>query len=63
MILNWIIGIIIFGYASFMIYRHIQNSKKSKCAGCPLKKNCSSVDGHCDPSGTYQLDLFDTNRS
>lgn len=47
MIVSWIIGILIFGYASIMMYRHIQNSKKSKCASCELKKRCASNTGAC----------------
>ncbi|MGG0656664.1 FeoB-associated Cys-rich membrane protein [Rummeliibacillus pycnus] len=37
-----IIGIVIFGYAGWTIYRHVQKSKEGKCAACELKKNCQS---------------------
>lgn len=48
MIVSWVIGLLIFGYASIMMYRHIQNSKKGKCATCELKKSCSSNNGGCN---------------
>lgn len=40
MIANIIIGIIIFGYAGWTIYRHVQKSKEGKCGSCELKNNC-----------------------
>ncbi|MCA1042523.1 FeoB-associated Cys-rich membrane protein [Bacillus infantis] len=47
MIFSWIIGLLIFCYAGYMMYRHIKNSKKGKCAVCELKKSCSSVNAGC----------------
>ncbi|WP_397539342.1 FeoB-associated Cys-rich membrane protein [Rummeliibacillus pycnus] len=42
MIASFIIGIIIFGYAGWTIYRHVQKSKEGKCGACELKNNCKS---------------------
>ncbi|MBU5268246.1 FeoB-associated Cys-rich membrane protein [Virgibacillus proomii] len=41
MIVNILIGLAIFGYAGWMMVRHIKKSKQGKCAACPLNKSCS----------------------
>ncbi|WP_146551300.1 FeoB-associated Cys-rich membrane protein [Rummeliibacillus sp. SL167] len=46
MIANIVIGLLIFGYASWTIYRHVQKSKKGKCGSCELKSNCEC----CSPA-------------
>jgi len=45
MIASVIIGVAIFGYASFALVKFINKSKKGKCAACDLKKSCSSQCG------------------
>lgn len=42
MIANIIIGLLIFGYAGWTVYRHIQKSKEGKCGTCELKNNCTT---------------------
>lgn len=45
MIASVVIGVAIFGYASWTLVRFINKSKKGKCAACDLRKSCSS---QCD---------------
>lgn len=47
MIISWIIGILIFAYAGYTLYRHIEKSKEGKCAKCDLKNSCNSVETDC----------------
>ncbi|WP_081756886.1 FeoB-associated Cys-rich membrane protein [Gorillibacterium massiliense] len=50
MVFSIVAGILIFGYAGWTIYRHIQKSKKGKCAGCALEKTSSCGCGdHANP--------------
>jgi len=42
MLANIILGTVIFGYAGFAFYRHIQKSKQGKCAACAVKDACNS---------------------
>lgn len=44
-----VIGVIIFTYAGWTMYRFIQKSKAGKCSSCDLKKDCSSTTCH-DPT-------------
>ncbi|MCL6571658.1 MAG: FeoB-associated Cys-rich membrane protein, partial [Bacillus sp. (in: Bacteria)] len=37
-----VIGVAIFGYASWALVRFINKSKKGKCAACDLNDSCSS---------------------
>lgn len=53
MIANIIIGLLIFGYAGWTIYRHIQKSKEGKCGTCELKSNCKSC---CTPTAIKSND-------
>jgi radical SAM protein with 4Fe4S-binding SPASM domain len=46
MIANIVIGGVIFGYAGWMLVRHIKKSSKGKCASCSLADNCQ---GSCVP--------------
>ncbi|WP_232697698.1 FeoB-associated Cys-rich membrane protein [Brevibacillus daliensis] len=41
-LLNWLVGLLVFGYAGWSIYRYYKRSKKGKCAGCSVEKSCSS---------------------
>ncbi|MDP4086875.1 MAG: FeoB-associated Cys-rich membrane protein [Bacillota bacterium] len=43
--INWIIGIIIFLAAGYMMFKHIQRSKQGKCPHCASK--CSCGEDHC----------------
>lgn len=40
MIVNFIIGALIFAYAGWSLYKFIKQSKEGKCAGCSELKNC-----------------------
>lgn len=42
MLANIVIGVVIFGYASFALVRHIKKSKNGKCAACEMNKSCKS---------------------
>lgn len=42
MIFSIIIGILIFGYAGWALYRSIKKSRKGKCASCELSKTCQT---------------------
>ncbi len=42
MFVNIAIGAVIFGYASWTIFRHVKKSKEGKCAACSLKNNCQT---------------------
>ena len=39
---NIIIGLLIFGYAGWALWRFIQKAKKGKCASCDIKEACAS---------------------
>lgn len=43
-----LLGIVIFGYAGWMMFRFIQTSRKGKCATCAIKETCGLSDCHCD---------------
>lgn len=38
--LNIIIGVALFAYASWVLYRFIGSSKEGKCASCSLSEAC-----------------------
>lgn len=42
MLIDILIGAVIFGYALWTLIRFIKRSKKGKCATCELKSSCSS---------------------
>nr|WP_090988341.1 FeoB-associated Cys-rich membrane protein [Bacillus sp. OV322] len=42
MMINFILGALIIGYASWAMYKFISKSKQGKCGACALKKSCSS---------------------
>ncbi|WP_077701899.1 FeoB-associated Cys-rich membrane protein [Virgibacillus dokdonensis] len=52
MIVNIFLGLIIFGYAGWMMFRHIKKSKQGKCAACPLNKSCS---GSCSETESTSM--------
>lgn len=39
---NFIIGGFIFGYAFWALWKFINRAKRGKCASCELKETCSS---------------------
>ncbi|SDN35673.1 radical SAM additional 4Fe4S-binding SPASM domain-containing protein [Fictibacillus solisalsi] len=43
MLLSILLGILIFGYAGFTIFRFVKKSKQGKCATCSMKKGCQSA--------------------
>ncbi|HDX9576893.1 TPA: FeoB-associated Cys-rich membrane protein [Bacillus pseudomycoides] len=42
MIVNIVIGAVIFGYAGYTLMNFVKRSKKGKCAACSLNKSCKS---------------------
>ncbi|WCK55710.1 FeoB-associated Cys-rich membrane protein [Aneurinibacillus sp. Ricciae_BoGa-3] len=42
MVFNILIGILIFGYAGWTLFRFVNKSKEGKCAGCSIKNSCQS---------------------
>ncbi|WP_459503537.1 FeoB-associated Cys-rich membrane protein [Bacillus sp. C1] len=42
MMVNIIIGAIIFGYAGYTLFHFVKRSKKGKCAACSLNKSCQT---------------------
>ncbi|WP_316571212.1 FeoB-associated Cys-rich membrane protein [Neobacillus sp. YIM B06451] len=47
MVINFVIGGAIFGYAGWALVRFINRSKKGKCAACSIQDSCASG---CEPS-------------
>ncbi|MBA4602380.1 FeoB-associated Cys-rich membrane protein [Thermoactinomyces sp. AMNI-1] len=45
MIVNLLLGSLIFGYAGWTIYRRFRISKQGKCQSCSIKDNCSTNNG------------------
>ncbi|MFS0783016.1 FeoB-associated Cys-rich membrane protein [Bacillus sp. 1P06AnD] len=56
LLINIIVGLVIFGYAAFALWRSIKKQKGGKCAGCALNKSCSTKS--CDSIVTS----FETSR-
>jgi radical SAM protein with 4Fe4S-binding SPASM domain len=48
MLLNFIIGAAIFGYAAYALLRFFKKAKEGKCAGCDVKSSCQSSCGKED---------------
>ncbi|MBC1435651.1 FeoB-associated Cys-rich membrane protein [Listeria rocourtiae] len=42
LLINILIGSLIFGYAAYALIRHIKKSKSGKCSGCHLEKSCAA---------------------
>ncbi|PEY42582.1 FeoB-associated Cys-rich membrane protein [Bacillus cereus] len=42
MMVNIIIGAVIFGYAGYTLFNFVKRSKKGKCAACSLNRSCPS---------------------
>ncbi len=40
MLVSIFIGVIIFGYAAYILWKSFQKSKQGKCAGCAIKNTC-----------------------
>lgn len=47
MIVNIVIGAVIFGYAGYTLVNFVKRSKKGKCAACSLNTSCQS--NTCSP--------------
>ena len=47
MIVNIVIGAVIFGYAGYTLFNFVKRSKKGKCAACSMNKSCQS--NSCSP--------------
>ncbi|QDX95721.1 FeoB-associated Cys-rich membrane protein [Brevibacillus laterosporus] len=52
MVINFVIGTLIFGYAAWTLWRYVQKSKKGKCSGCSEEKKCLSA--CCLPDSSEQ---------
>jgi hypothetical protein len=48
MLVNILIGGVIFGYAGFSLVRFLRKAKEGKCAGCDIKSSCQSSCGNED---------------
>ncbi|HHY22116.1 MAG TPA: FeoB-associated Cys-rich membrane protein [Bacilli bacterium] len=42
LLINWLLGGLIFGYAFWALSRFIKKSKQGKCASCSINKECQS---------------------
>lgn len=42
MIFSILLGVAIFGYAGWTLFRFVRKSKEGKCAGCSVKNSCHS---------------------
>lgn len=42
MIANIVIGVAIFGYAGWSLFRYMKKSKKGQCAACAINEHCES---------------------
>jgi hypothetical protein len=52
MVISIFLGILIFGYAGWMMIRFIRTSRKGKCATCAIKEACAQKDCHCGEKKT-----------
>lgn len=52
MIINILIGVLIFGYAGWTMWKFINKSKQGKCAACELKKSCAKKTSSYTTSST-----------
>ncbi len=43
MMVNIIIGGLIFGYAGFALIKFLKKSKQGKCAACSIKDSCNTT--------------------
>lgn len=46
-VISILLGILIFGYAGWMLIRFIKASRKGKCATCAIKEACGQRDCCC----------------
>ncbi|MFB7642608.1 FeoB-associated Cys-rich membrane protein [Peribacillus butanolivorans] len=61
MLVSFILGALIFGYAVFTLYRFVKRSKMGKCAGCSISDKCASA---CSGSSTKEQNIsFSTKYS
>lgn len=49
-----LLGILIFGYAAWMLVKQIQTSRKGKCAACAIKNACGQTDCQCSGQGANE---------
>ncbi|MCA1061787.1 FeoB-associated Cys-rich membrane protein [Rossellomorea aquimaris] len=42
MIVSIVLGLLIFGYASWMVFAFFKKSRQGKCGTCALNKTCKS---------------------
>ncbi|WP_242144253.1 MULTISPECIES: FeoB-associated Cys-rich membrane protein [unclassified Bacillus cereus group] len=53
MIVNIVIGAVIFGYAVYTLFHFVKRSKKGKCAACSLNQSCQSKT--CSPNMNHTV--------
>lgn len=41
--INFLIAGLIFGYAAWALYRHVQKGKQGACGGCGKSKTCAGA--------------------
>ncbi|TGA96177.1 FeoB-associated Cys-rich membrane protein [Sporolactobacillus shoreae] len=46
-IVSTVLGLLIFGYAAWMMVKFFQTSRKGKCAACAIKESCGQSDCRC----------------
>nr|WP_138493338.1 FeoB-associated Cys-rich membrane protein [Paenibacillus pinistramenti] len=49
MLLNILIGVLIFGYAGWTLFRFVKKSKEGKCSTCEMNKSCTTA---CSSKGS-----------
>ena len=56
MLVNLLIGVVIFGYAVWTLVGFIRRSKEGKCGACDLNRNCK---GSCSSSESENNSYFE----
>ncbi|WP_074018142.1 FeoB-associated Cys-rich membrane protein [Massilibacterium senegalense] len=57
--INILLGVLIFGYGFYMMYRFIKKSKEGICASCGSKNSC--ITNHCEPTSRSFYDDYRKN--
>lgn len=55
MLINIMLGGLIFGYAGWTIYRYMKKSKEGRCASCAIQQSCSKTS--CQTEGDRLIEL------
>ncbi|RYM05115.1 FeoB-associated Cys-rich membrane protein [Sporolactobacillus sp. THM7-7] len=60
-----LLGLLIFGYSAYMLWKMLRTSRKGKCAACAIKNACCQKDGRSgdnDPSHGQPIVFRSMNR-